>query len=181
MTNIDYNAIIAYATAVIAFFAIIGLVITLKLSLSESKRTRFSLGIDLILRLDTHFNSGEFRRKRNDAATGLLSGRLSTEAQRVAIDDVLNFFETVGFLTRRDVLDAEVAWNHFFYYMHRYMLSAKKYIETCRKEDPTLWEEFIEVYERLKEVEKRERRLSDKDLLLSDEDRRKFLNSEAIR
>jgi len=172
--NINYSAIMALA-------AILGLIVTMIIFLCESRRARFSLGIDLILRLDNYFNSVDFRKKRNEAATALLSGDLSSESQKVAVDDVLNFFETVGFLTRRGIIDFEVVWCFFFYYMHRYKLCTEEYIETCRKEDQTIWEDFIEVYERVKEVEKRECRVSGKGLSFSGDVKRKFIENEAIR
>ena len=181
MTNIDYNAIIAFATAAIAFFAILGLIISLKFSRSESKRARFSMGIDLILRLDNYFNRAEFRKIRNKAAKLLLSEGLHEGAEMVPLDEVLNFFEMVALLTLRDALNDDVAWNIFFYYMHRYKLCAEDRIDTQRKKDTTVWEHFIEVYERLKEVEKSKRGLSDKNLSLSNKERKDFLKEESVR
>lgn len=172
--NINYNAILT-----VLVFA--GLIIALVVHWSESKRERFALGVDLILRLDSFFNSPEFRKTRNEAAAILLSGGPQKEIKTAPLDEVLNFFEMVGVLMLRGALNDEIAWNVFFSYMHKYKLCAKDYIDAQREKDSTVWEHFVKVYEHLKEAEKRNRGVSDKDLLLTDKEKEEFLKEEFIR
>ena len=172
--NINYNAIL---TGLV--FA--GLIIALWVHWSESRRARFSLGIDLVVRLDNIFNSPQFLTLRHEAAAMLLSGGPQKETKTVSLDEVLNFFEMVGILMSRGALNDEIVWNVFFSYMHKYKLCAKDYIDAQREKDRTLWEHFIKAYEHLKEIEKHKCGISDKDLILTDAKKEEFLREEAVR
>jgi hypothetical protein len=68
--NFDYTAIAAWA----AMLAAIAAVFTLYF---ESKRSRFSLGMDLLLKLDERYYTAEMRRLRRSAAKSLLDGNPS--------------------------------------------------------------------------------------------------------
>lgn len=150
--SINYNAIMAWA-------AIGAVLVALIAFLSESKRWRFSLSVDLILRLDSYFNSSEFKKIRKKAATVILS-KTSKKEEMVSVEDVLNFFEMVAFLTRRRALDSEMVWYIFSYWMLRWYYCAKDYIDMTRKNDPTIWADLVKMNEkRFIKIEKRKCRL----------------------
>ncbi len=90
--NFDYTAITAWAAVIAAFASVYAL-------WAEGKRARFAQGIDLLFQLDERFDGEEMRQSRRAAAQSILDRNYSE------VDDVLNFFGTVGILTRRGVLD----------------------------------------------------------------------------
>jgi hypothetical protein len=72
---------------------------------------RNSAMADIILKLDDRFNN-TLLPKRRKAAQALKRGPDEHDAD---IEDVLDFFETLGLLVRRHALDREVVWHTFFY------------------------------------------------------------------
>ncbi len=60
---------------------------------------RFSMGVNLLVKLEGDFESPDFRKRRQAAAQAIGTRDLSD------VEDVLDFFETVGLLTRRRALD----------------------------------------------------------------------------
>lgn len=157
--------------------AVVAVLIAVITILVESKRSRFSIGVDLILKLDSDFNNLDFKEIRKQAAVAFSSGNLSKGSN--AIDSILNFFEGVAFFTKRGAVDKETVWHFFFTYMYRFWHFASKYIEKERKVDPTLWTACIDLYLQLLRIEKRERQRLDGDIDLTHEDLQKFLNEES--
>lgn len=164
--SIDYNAITAWAAVAAAITAIIAI-------RAESKRSRFALGVDLIIKLDERFNSEEMQKARQDAAKSLL------DKTYTGADDMLDFFEMIGLLTRRGALDEKMVWHTFFYWLHRYWCSANEYITKERREDFTVWADLNYLHSRVVDIEKRERRCTDSDLLLSEDSIKEFLEEES--
>jgi hypothetical protein len=167
--NIDYNAITAWA----AMLAAIAAVLTLYF---ENKRSRFSVGIDLLLKLDERYDTVGMRRLRRSAAKSLLAKSASGD-----VDEVLDFFEMIGFLVQGGALDKKMVWHNFFHSVSGYWNSAKEYIqqEQERLKDPTVWRELDFLYKSVTTIEKRERKCLDSDLLLSKDSIEKFLQEEA--
>ncbi len=168
--EIDYNAIMAWAAIVAVLIAVITM-------WAESKRSRFSIGIDLILKLDNDFNNPTYKEIRKQAAVAFSSGDLSKGSN--AIKDIINFFEGIAFFTKSGAVDKETVWHFFFSYMYRFWHFADKYIEEERNADPTLYTACIDLYLQLLRIEKRERQRLGGDVNLSKEDLDKFLHEES--
>lgn len=168
--SVDYNAIMAWAAVVAVLIAVITI-------WTESRRSRFSIGVDLILRLDNDFNSPHFKEIRKQVAVTCRSGDYSTGSN--AIDSILDFFEGVAFFMKRGAVDKETVWHFFFTYMYRFWHFADKYIEKEREVDPTLWTACIDLYSQLLKIEKQERQRLGGNIDLSEEDLQKFLNEES--
>jgi hypothetical protein len=164
--NLDYNAIAAWSGLATAVIAIIALLL-------ESRRSRFSQAVDLILRLEERFTTEPMVSSRRRAAIALRSDN------KADADDVLDFLEMIGLLMRRGALDETMVWHTFFYWIHRYSLAANSYIRAAQTEDPTRWEELVRLHRRVVDVEKRKRGCSNGDLQLSPEDLLGFLEEEA--
>lgn len=165
--KIDYSAIAA-------FTGIVALIVTILLRLFESRRSRFSLGIELILKLDERFNSKELRDARRKAAKSLLN-----KDNTYAADDVLDFFEMIGILVRRGALDEKMVWHIFFAWLHQYCHSAKEHIEAERQKDSTVWEDLVRLHDRLVKIEMRERRCRKSDIIPSEDSLKGFLKDES--
>jgi hypothetical protein len=122
----------------------------------EGKRSRFSLGVSTILELNKDFDGEEMRSKRRTAA-GFLKKKDFAEGTKgsEALEDVLDFFETMGLMTHNRALDKEMVWNIFFDYLHHYRWAANEYIEMQRKKDSTIYQELIWLDEQTFAIEKR--------------------------
>jgi hypothetical protein len=141
----------------------------------QLKRSRFSQSVDLILKLEQRFNKDkdviEARRK---AAKAFHSNSGSPPSD---IEDVLDFFETLGLLVRRKALDKEMVWHTFYYWMHRYWLLSKAYIREKQKSKPTFWKDYVRLEEQLTAIERKKSKLNT-DIDLSKDELDVFLNDE---
>ena len=157
-------------TALAAIFAALVAVITVWL---ENRRSNFSFGVDLILRLDDRFNSDKFKVARKAAAIDLLNGNDKN------ITEILDFFEFMGYLIRQKALDKKMVWEMFYYFLSKYYISSKHFIEKERRKDLTVWANLPYLYSCLSDIEKRERNCVDSDLAFSKKEIENFLNDKA--
>jgi hypothetical protein len=124
-------------------------------------------GINLVLEMESRFLSTTMREKRA-LAVRLIGNPAAQTEEFSAIDDVLDLFDTVGYLTRKRDLDAVMVW-------HRLAMGC--YIDRLRRGDPTLWEDFLWLDDRLCEIQTR--RAAADSLPWSDEAVRDFKDMES--
>lgn len=144
----DYDALTAWTglgTALVAIWAL----------RSESLRHRFSTSIDLVMRLEDQFATERMYRNRRRAACAIRAGSLDDAVNE--IDEIIDFFEGVGFLVENGALDKRAAWTCFFSYMYRFCHLVGEYIDRERRRDPTLWQGFIDLYRVLHAIEQKDR------------------------
>jgi hypothetical protein len=163
--QIDYNAVSAYAAVAASLIAVVAL-------LAESRRSRFSTGLDAMMKLDDTWSGDRMRQARNAAALALRDGPSDQ------IDDVLDFFEFLGYLVRRHAVDEFLVWHSYFYWLHRYRTLAAGYIATQQQRYPTVWVDMLALHKKLVGIEKRESGCSDPGLVLSPEDANRFIAEE---
>jgi len=161
----DFNAMAAYAAVIAAGAAVVGVY-------TESKRARFALGVDLLMKVDERFNSEQIRKARRAAAECLVD---KTKKDVSDTDDLLDFFDSLGLLTRRGALDEVMVWHTFFPWVNVYWNAANQYITSSRQKEPTLWANAAYLYQHLAAIEKRECGRSDSYTALTDDDIREFL------
>ena len=143
----DNNAISTSATVAVAAAGIAGALISVLVFKEQASHARVSLQVSLLLKLDERFDSDGMRRIRVRAATGILRHEPS------AVDDVLNFFCTVGLLADRGALDPEMVWGSFYNWIRCYWHAALPYIEEQRKRDPTNWNNLDTLYRKLVDIQ----------------------------
>jgi len=160
---IDYNVLAAWSALTAAVIAIVALWI-------ESRRSRFSLGIDLLLKLDHNFKTERMCTARQTVAKAYQMNKSEND-----IDEILDFFEMIGLLTHRGALSDILVWHNFFYWIHGYYLLSRDYIKAAQSEDPTVWQNLVSLHKRLVAIEKRERRCTDSQLQLTKEELTEFL------
>ncbi len=142
MTTEQMNLILAVATAAMAIgtFILAGVTVhSTKVSRSESMAQRkdyhFSLQVQLLLNLDERFNSRDFRLLRQGA-------RRTLEVSPSDSDDILDFFETIGYLCQNGALDNVMVWHSFYFWIMGYWETRKSHIEAKRKEDKCTWQDL---------------------------------------
>lgn len=166
ISTIDYNAAAALAAVAAALAAVIALIL-------EGRRSRFALGVDLIMRLVDQFDSAEFRKRRMKAAKAI------KEKTFEDADDVFDFFETIGMFTRRGALDKKVVWSTYAHWVYHYWhAAASDYIKIERKKSPTTWQDFEYLYKVILAVDQRESRVGSLPTIPKKDDIAAFLSDE---
>jgi hypothetical protein len=152
----------------------------------QSHQNRFALGIDLLLKLDDRFNM--MRASRQKAATYLKEKQGIGAGTDVSIanlerhlDEVVDFFDQLGYLLKHRALDRRAVWSAFYYQVHQWYSNAEKYITSQRQPDATIWENFDYLNTQLVAEQRRHLKCNDVDpsIKLSEKDLLNFLNDES--
>jgi hypothetical protein len=119
-----------------------------KVSIDTYRIHRISVSAEWILKLEDRFESPEYLKDRALAAKHLLSGDVST-----SLKHVWDFFETVGLLTKRHILDEEMVWNTFFTWLNCYWQASLRLLEKEQELDPLLWEHVRYLFHKMADCE----------------------------
>jgi len=153
--------LLAIFTGVVAIFTA-ALVAASFLTIREARQASSErLGVQTWLYVDPKFNSKELELARKHLAEQLDP---YVPAKRAEVDDdVLNFFESVGLLYKRNLLNKELAESSFSYWAVGYWQAAKVYIADERRaeHDESIYGDF-EAFART--MQKHKPRLSDAQL-----------------
>jgi hypothetical protein len=123
--------LLAIFTGVVAIFTA-ALVSASFLTIREDRRAASEqLGLRTWLYVDPKFNSRELKLARKHLAEQLDPYVPGKRAE--VDDDVLNFFESVGLLYQRSLVNKELAESSFDYWAVRYWEAAKVYIADERR------------------------------------------------
>ena len=134
--------------------AFIGLVVAIFKLVDDAKRSRFQSGVSIVLKFSEQFDSEEMQGSRKTAASAIKLHKNSKQpADMKAVDDVLDFFETVAYLAKKDGIDKEFAWHTFYYWLHRYFLLCQGYIFAIQEKDKARWEDLCWLHTELNAIE----------------------------
>lgn len=117
--------------------------------------------------------------ERSALATLILKNASHEEQQEH--ETVLDFFETVGLLVRRKLIDVEMVWSNFGYYAIRWAKACEPYIKKERElknNDTTIFEDFMYLTEEMYKMEEAKRKMTRKDVTPDDKDMNQFLKDE---
>jgi hypothetical protein len=159
---IDYDALTALTALAAALIAILAIWL-------ENQRSRFSLGVDLLMKMsDRFFYSNDFKKSRREAikfivrykkktnlenVTGVQTDSNYSEQNSVDLEAVLDFFEGLAILVRKKSIDKELACNYFYYWLDCYRELANEYVLQWRKKTPGTWYNIDWLYQELTKVE----------------------------
>lgn len=118
--------------------------------------SRLALGVNALLEFDRQFNGSDYRDVRKTACEMLRDGKPVAETDK-ALEDVFDFFETIGLMTRRRALDQEMVWSTFFYWLHGYWLVAEEFIERQQTKAPARYGDLRWLHDMLVPIEERKR------------------------
>lgn len=142
----DAGWITAIATVLAAFAAIVAL-------LMQGKWTQRALGADVYYKLEEKFFHTELMRGlRRKAARELLEyEEQGSEKKYEAFDDLADFFDFVGVLVRRRILDREMAWSSFYRRAYAFWSKAEDLgiVEDAWNNAPQRWNEYKFMVEEL--------------------------------
>lgn len=159
-----------YAAAVIVSSC--SALISLAALLWNLRWSHLTTSVNLVLDLDDRFNN-KLKPARTVASAKLLQG----DSESDELDAVLDFFDTVGYLTKVKVVDEDFIWETFQYWIVGYYLNAKSYIDEQRGLDSTHGENLVALYEVVQKRELKHR--PGKDVNWNAADLKEFLDGES--
>lgn len=133
-----------------------GVIIALCFNILNYRNAWLSNSAKMVLDLSTKFESAAMRRHRSAFARQLLTDRDGTNL----IDDspVLEFYEELGYMTRRGVLDKRMVWNSFFWLIEYYYTALRGPGEDLltkvrdQQKNPALYRELLWLQKTLQRV-----------------------------
>lgn len=140
---------------------------------SQNKRAQFSMGVDLIMKLQDQFSGSRMVAVRHAAAIALLNKADDYDK----VDEVLDFFENIGLLSRKKIVDDKFVWHSFSRWIYGYYQAAKGYIDEVQRDRLSTWTDLTNLYQKVVEIERAEEGLSYADW--SSDKITEFLQSEA--
>jgi len=162
-----------------ALFAAVGVVVAIFLQIGEWRRAKFSRGIEIVAALDVRFEGPELRELRRQAAAYLSKPSPNDQAGREAARAIINFFETLGFLHAKGVVDAESAWHFFGSWLLPYHAATKTLRVQISEGDPNVFSEFGKIYSAVEDVEKSRHPSNDTSHIIGPDALERFLLQEA--
>lgn len=144
----------AFFTAVIAVTGCWALIY----AKSQLKQAREADRVQHLLRFVELFETEPLVSNRK----GMAAKRLKDVREPPELDNILNFFETIGMLVKRGYLDEHDVWSSFSYWMFNIFADARESIEQEQKEDPTFYSDFSALMKRMSNIEAAEHGLADR-------------------
>ncbi len=96
----------------------------------QNRSNRKTMGLQLYNQLAAQWDSNEMQNRRSRLAL-----RLLRKPERIDIEDsILVFFENIGHLTRKGLLDKELIWNTYSIDIAHYWLACQAYVLHTRSQ-----------------------------------------------
>ncbi len=156
-----------------AWAAIVLAVVTAAALIYQVRQARFIATLDAFWHLVELFNGPEMLNKRRTVARALSKGNESSE-----IDDLLNFFNSVGYLVKKGAIDLKTVWINFSDDAIHYWLAAKAYVDKKRGGHSLYFQHYEGLYEKLLSLEEHALGKSRKEVTPSPDAVRKWLEAE---
>jgi hypothetical protein len=151
-------------------------------ALESHKSYKLSVAADWLLKLQQEFDGIELTKARFYVAQFRRQLITNPElAPDTAIHDLMeelwDFFETLGVLLKRGLLDKELIHTQFFHWVNGYWYLTKRYLEAERKENDPRWKNFVYLANELRKIEAHQYCRS-KDLEWSNSEYEEFIEQE---
>jgi hypothetical protein len=156
----SWTAMGTWALMVVTWALVVGTWLVVRVQVREQRRGTAALldkqhetnAVTALIRLAETWDADPMRRNRENLRHWWLEGTVGGDLKvRHFMGPVAGFFERVGLLERRGILDEEMVWSEFSYFILNYYAALADGIqqERAREEDPTLYTEFERLYRRL--------------------------------
>lgn len=138
----------------------------------QNRNARRGRSLDLLLKKEAEFETPRLRCVRKRAAKALMEDDMESPA----IDDLLDFMESVSELVESGDLELEQAWATFHHWFSHYGQATKGIVETAQREDSEIWVEFSKILPHFEAIQLRRAQFSRR---YSPEEKNRFLAREA--
>lgn len=165
----------AIVTAIGTWALVIGTIIAIRMQIRDN---RIVSGVSLIMQMAREYAT-DYRDTRRR-----VSRSIQRKKKKILNQDdyfLLSFFETLGYLARRGMVDKEMIWNEFSIKILGWWPAYEEYIADLRKkdEDETLYEEFEYLYNEILALETKRRHISETQTIFPGAKLQEFLNGES--
>ena len=176
--RVDWNAVAAVMATFTATAALVTAIAVLSYVRSIPRQPApqpagLAASLESLWRLRDEWNSDDMGALRSNAAAALLDHQPNGD-----VDDVLFFFDEIGFLWQRGALDDELIWYEFYWPMANYWKASEDHIRELRNDDPSRLAALDGLMQRLVTIEARQRKKAAADAVPTAAQVRDFLNSE---
>ena len=148
-----FAAISTWASVVAAFGAVAAVRAAVRLARFQVDAAKSLTCLQLFLQLAAQYDSSDMQRARARLAAKLLANSETLEVE----DTLLVFYENLGILVRRKLLDPELVWNTFSIDVQCYWPALEHYVNHCRYTKyncDTIFEEFEELYKHFRDIKR---------------------------
>ena len=153
VTSINRASPLNWVTAIGALIASIVGIVTIIILTKQSRLTKRTIDISVLLELEARFEKESMLQKRKKASNSLLSKKnLGARENLGVLDDVLNFFELIGLLLGKGALDQEMVTSEFSFYAYCYWEASHEYIKQIRSRDPNYWIHYEELIKAMNKI-----------------------------
>src|SRR5262245_17817052 len=171
--SINWTALMALAATVAALAAVAIAVGIFRQMRQDGETSRFAIGVESVWHLEQMWDSPDMLDTRQGAATALLDGKPNDD-----VAAVLDFFDMVALLVKRNVLDREVVWHAFYWPMACYWTASQDYIASVHARDPLAWQDTKRVISELRAIEAHKGGSASRNVSPSSSDIANFLRAE---
>jgi hypothetical protein len=141
-----YDCLTAWGTIGLGVIAVVALYF-------ESRSARLARAADVVLRLIDKFDDEKMLTLRHKAALSIRDFRQGKGEISNDVENVLDFFETIGMFSKRGVIDNEIVWHSFHHWLRGYYWSSKDFIDKRREKELTVYEDLISLYRKTAKYE----------------------------
>lgn len=142
------DKITAWSTLILAAMSMVSCYIVFWGIRKQTRSFTQSVSADLGFKLHDRFDGSALKEIRKKATKALLEGQRSVD-----VDNLFDFFETVGFYVDHGVLDERIAHTLFFYWVNLYWVAGKEQIRNNRLASKGVSIYFGKLYDRLRKIE----------------------------
>jgi hypothetical protein len=143
-----YDKITAWSTLALAALSLVSCFIVYWGIKRQTESFAQSVSADLGFKLNDRFDGPALKDARKKATEALLENKKTAD-----IDDLFDFFETIGFYVDRGLLDERIAHTLFFHWINLYWVAGKDQIENNQAASKGIWVYFGKLYDRLLAIE----------------------------
>jgi hypothetical protein len=143
-----YDKITAWSTLALAVLSMVSCYVVFWGIRRQTQSFAQSISADLGFKLHDRFDSPTLKEIRKKATNTLLAGKRSAD-----VDDLFDFFETIGFYVDRGLLDERIAHTLFFHWVNLYWVAGKDQIKNNQAASVGIWIYFGKLYDRLMAIE----------------------------
>lgn len=94
------------------------------------------------------------------------------------IDEVLDFFETVGFYMSGEQMSAEVIHHHLFHWLRGYWCASRTYVEAWQRKETLRWEHIAALYDTTAQIEAKREGIRKEKVLFDEQKVKEFIEEE---
>lgn len=172
-----------YIGGLFTSLTLLGLIYTIHMQIRESRWSRDARAVDLVLAQEGRFDSPVVRQQRRTAAEFLLQcndvdadERADATTDWSPVDDIVDFFQSLGTITRLGHINTELVHKMFFPWIYLYCMGARTYLEREAGKPGPVWKDAKWLFD---EMCREERTNGGERLTIKADDWRAFMAFEA--